>query len=322
MKKETLVGILGTIGLVFSLMGINWIKKGNYLNRTITITAEFDHVKGLFVSQPVRIRGSHLGGVTRVYKKEGSEKILVEMKMEPGVKIPKNAVAVLQGSLVNFAPPEIYLKFDGACSGEDCLQGDETIRGRNMDIEDFMDPETLNQADPILAKLGNVDSVYAMLDEWTATSAEANKQLKSLDRQINSTLKNATSTTKTVKDNSGNIEKLITQINSIAVNVQKQDIGKTLASVDASLVSIDKILASTNIQIDSVNVMLDKANTQVEQIKQNPNFQKLVNDASVPAKLFEQIEKLHCVLIDFKENPRRYLKLGKKNKYNQIRPCE
>ena len=321
-NKEIRAGFWGIISIALLLIGANWMKKKYYLNSTFTLTAEFNSIKGLLINQTVNIRGYELGHVTKIYKKENSEKIYVDINMYPNTRVPKNAVAVLQGSLVRFSPPQIYLKFGGSCADPSCfLEDGAMIKGRNTELQDWINPSLLARADPILQKLGNVDSVYRMLDEWMATSERADDELKSLDKAVNLTLGNASKTTKEVQARGERLTKLIQVIDKTIVDLQKQAGGKIMNSISFSLDSIKKAISSADTQIESINAILNQANLQVEQLRKNPRFQMLVDDRSIPEKLAEQIEKLHCTLIDFRENPSRYLKLGKKNKFNQIQAC-
>lgn len=88
--KLIAVGIVGVVAAVV-VAAVGWSMLRSRLN-TITITAQFDNVAGLFVSNNVNVLGMRVGRVTNIRQKQGY--VEVDFTVDKDVKIPADAQAV------------------------------------------------------------------------------------------------------------------------------------------------------------------------------------------------------------------------------------
>ena len=147
MRNEVKIGILGVIATVLLIWGYNFLQGKNILSSDIVVEAEFSSVDGLNIAAPVTILGYKVGAVTNIMPSADYSKVVVEMNIVHGTKVPKDAVAVIvQPSLMG--GKEISLRFVGDCGGN-CIETGGKLRG---DVSGMIDG-VLEVADPYLGKI-------------------------------------------------------------------------------------------------------------------------------------------------------------------------
>lgn len=91
---ETAVGVFVVVG--FACFAFIAIKLGNLeimKTNNYSLTARFDTVTGLRLGAPVEIAGVKVGTVDNVHLDEKKFEAVLEMRIEPYIKLPKDTIA-------------------------------------------------------------------------------------------------------------------------------------------------------------------------------------------------------------------------------------
>lgn len=320
MNRETIVGIVGLTIIASFLITIDTLRRKNYLTRDILLYAKFESVGNLLPTQPVRINGNDVGKVLRIFKHNEADKwIIVEAKIEKGTQIPKNAVAyVLDGSGIGLSAGELNIEYSGVCDGDACVQRGDTIKGRGKLYTDIMSASTIAAIDPIVAKLGNMDSITLMIEGMRKTMDNANRSLLKLSPDMRKMLVDAKNTTGGFAGQNQKISALLDSLSAMTGHIKGQDFGKVVKDAHTSISKIGNQIAGLEPTLQKADGAVAKINTSLDKLMENAQFKKLMNDPASVDSLQAQIRKIDVLLEDIRINPKKYLKLGKKGNIKEV----
>ncbi|MEM1123658.1 MAG: MlaD family protein [Bacteroidota bacterium] len=331
MTNETKVGLLAVITIVMSVLGYNFLKGINLVNAPKIIYADYDNVASLPVSAPVIINGLQVGVVKDMYFKEDLQTIRVAMNIEKDFLIPRDAEAVITSTSI-MGGSAIILKYSGVCSGNDCVQNEEVIRGRVASaIEAFLgEPEELDPyfknlkanvgpiTDSIKASLTDPNSddaisksirdIAVVLENLKTATANLNQMVIANSQQLNGTLKNAQALTDNLNENEAKINGILANADSLTGNLAELRLEKTLNQATQAMQGLESTMASADKAVGQLNQLLEKINRGEGAIGKLLNDEQVVDDFSTLAV------RLDSFLTDFQERPYRYVPLMSKRK--------
>ena len=121
-KIETIVGIFVVIGLIS--IGYMTVRLGNvsfFGDNTYKLTARFNSVTGLRIGHQVDIFGIQVGRISRIEMDQESQRAVVEIRIQKGIKIYDDAIASIktEGLL-----GDSYLSIDPGGAGDLLKDGD------------------------------------------------------------------------------------------------------------------------------------------------------------------------------------------------------
>lgn len=319
MRNEVKIGILGTVTAVLLFWGYNFLQGKNVFSSDIVANAVFSSVDGLNIAAPVTINGYKVGAVTNITPSEDYSKVIVEMNIKNGTKVPLNARALLvQPSLMG--GKEISLKFVGNC-GENCLESGGTLDGNVSGMIDGI----LEVADPYLGKIDTILGAVAKLSmddnkQLNATFKElqgvvtnvkvltdlVNNLLVSSSVNISVALSNLNKITENIKDNNGEITGMLQNINTITKQVKDADLEKTIASAKDALDNINKVINSLDGTLGKADKMIGNIDKITDFENQDGLVAALFNDKNFKGDVDEAIENLNLLLQDIRLHPERY----------------
>ncbi|HVF97220.1 MAG TPA: MlaD family protein, partial [Flavisolibacter sp.] len=92
--NEVKVGVLAIAAIIVLIIGFNFLKGSSVFSKPFTLYARFPEIGTLEKSNQVKINGLNVGTVY-TYKAADQEvnSILVELRIDKGIAIPKNSVA-------------------------------------------------------------------------------------------------------------------------------------------------------------------------------------------------------------------------------------
>jgi phospholipid/cholesterol/gamma-HCH transport system substrate-binding protein len=93
-RDEVLVGLLLTVALLIGIGGTIWLVRGGF-RRGYSLYSTFRWGENLKVGQPVRLAGVQVGYVGDVQLRDNGT-LVVDMKIDNGRKVPRNARAVVE----------------------------------------------------------------------------------------------------------------------------------------------------------------------------------------------------------------------------------
>jgi len=318
-RNEVKIGILGVIATVLLIWGYNFLQGKNIFSSDLVVTAEFTSVDGLNIAAPVTILGYKVGAVTNISPSADYSKVVVEINIVDGTKIPKDARAVLvQPSLMG--GKELSLKFVGDC-GSNCLETGGVLKG---DVSGLIDG-VLEVADPYLGKIDTILGAVSKL------SVDENKQLGSTFKELQAVvsnvkvltdlvnnllvsssvnisvaLSNLKAITGNIKDSNGEITGMLQNINTITTQVKDADLEATIGSAKGALDEIKEVISGLENTLGKANSLLDNIGKITNFEDQDGLIATLFNDKDFKGDINEVVDNLNRLLQDIRIHPERY----------------
>ncbi|MFT3844560.1 MAG: MlaD family protein [Lacibacter sp.] len=314
-SNETKVGALTVIAVTLLVLGYNFLKGKSLINKSDVVYARFSDVGPLEISNMVKIKGVRIGNVYKIQPadKDVSE-VIVTITMTEDVNIPKNSVAVINGSLTGSASINII----PGNAASFIQYGDTLISEKNPDliskVMENIDPVMANikhAVDSLKLVLGNLNSLFDENTKANIKSAVANLNtssahlsvlLNTKDGALAKTLNNAQTFTGNLNTNN---EKLNATIENLKITSQK-----------LSEVQIKETVTNLNNTITQLQAILQKAN------KGDGSLGMLINDPKLYNNLQNTSRSLNILLDDLKVHPKRYINIsvfGKKDKSEPLK---
>jgi len=313
MKKipnEVKVGAIAIATILVFIWLYNFLKGKDLFSTTNHYYAFYNQINGLAESSPVEINGYKVGVVQAIdFLNDGSGKLLVEMSVSKGFKLPKKTVAdVTSASLI--AGMKIKLVFG---SGPGYYQNGDTIPG-------VLTESIVNQ---LGSELGPIkDKLIGIIDQLDTTLMGINKILTpEMSRNLNGTISNLNHFSKNLDDVLGSKE---ADLKSMLTNLSKfsrtlSDNSDKLGSTLSNLKTISDTLAAADLYttINNLKSTLERTTKLMDGLNKGKGTagQLLTND-SLYINLNNGIASLDLLLKDVKANPKRYVHFslfGKKN---------
>lgn len=313
MKKisnEVKVGVTTILTIIVFIWLYNFLKGKDFFSNSAYYYTVYDKIGGLAESSPVEINGYKVGVVQSIdFVNPESGRLLVSFSVSKDFKLPKNTyaeivpVSLLGGMKVQF----VY------GNGPGIYEDGDTIPGRlAASVMDKVETELLPLKDKISNLLIVLDSVITSVDDLmdpefrkniASTVAHLNGTTESLDnilssreKELKATLDNVNKFTKMLSDNSASMGKTFDNLEAITDTLAAADIYTSVSKLKESL-------EKTSILIDNLNNGKGSAG------------QFMTND-TLYTNLTNSLESLNVLLLDMKENPKRYVHFslfGKKN---------
>ncbi|MDR1003387.1 MAG: MlaD family protein [Prevotellaceae bacterium] len=294
LTKEVRIGIAGVMALCVLIYGINYLKGIHLFKPTSYFYVAFSNIGGLTKSSPVFADGYRVGLVSDIiYDYEQSGKVMVEIDVDPELRIPKGSTAELTSELMGTMKLNLLLANNPR---ERCAIGD-TIQGNVENGLMEKVAQIVPQVEKLLPKMDSIlTSLNTLLADPTIPQSLHSLQntlanLESGSRQLNvlmtRDIPQLTSKLNTVGDN----------FVTISNNLKQTDYAALLANVDVTLNNIKSITEQLNRKDNSLGLLL--------------------NDPTLYENLTETTANAATLLEDLKTNPKRYVHFslfGKKNK--------
>lgn len=317
LSNETKVGVLAIVSIVVLILGFNFLKGKSLFHKTPTLFAEFDNIGSLEKSNRVKINGLAIGTVyTMVPKDKEVNKIIVELHLDEGIKIPKNSVAFIDGPLVGGA-------FINITTGNS-----PTYFANNDTITTKLDKSLISDLKAQLTP--TITRVNETLDSLKITIGSMNEVFdpntkNNLRTLITNLTLSAGNLQQMLNAQTGMLAHSLANINSITENLAKNNdaISSSIRNVE---VTTSK-LANTNIQgtVAALQATINELKTTISSFNTNKGtLGLLMNDRVLYDRLDNMTQRLNStalsaeiLLDDVRVHPKRYVNIsvfGSKNK--------
>lgn len=302
--KEVKVGVLAIVSIVIFYFGFNYLKGIEFFDPTNEYYAVYKEVDGLTVSNPVLLSGLSVGRVSRIeILQEENNKLKVFFEVREDITLGKESVAMLASDLLG--SQTIVIKRNKVT--EVLPEGSE-IQG---DVELALTEQIQQQAYPVL------------------------QTLDSVGKHLNGILSN-------IDQNEKNINEILVNVKNATEGVAK--IAEKEATINAVIYDLKKISGALANEEDGLKALLSKANGVADSINSlqlsalvnrldstlgtvNATFvamqdgegtvDKLLNNDSLYNNLNQTLVDLDQLLIDMKDQPKKYVHFslfGRKDK--------
>ncbi|NDV79854.1 MlaD family protein [Dysgonomonas sp. 511] len=282
-SKEVKIGVAFIIAIFLLYYGISFLKGVNIFKASNTYTVLFDDVSGLSQSAPVTLNGFQVGLVSSMHLDEKTNKVIVLLNMDKGVKIPKGTKVSLDVSILGSAT----ILFELNPYTQEYYTSSDTIIGIKkkgmMDAADKMLPQVENlipKLDSILTGVQNLVNNPALtetminVNQITGDIARSTRQLNAMMAALN----------KDVPQITGNLNQMSSDLSGVSKQLTQMDISATFNSIDSTMKNLNTLSNQINSKEgslgllindtslhDSLNSVLNNASTLLEDIRKNPS---------------------------------------------------
>jgi phospholipid/cholesterol/gamma-HCH transport system substrate-binding protein len=309
-SNETKVGILAAIAITLLILGFNFLKGKNLLERKDTIYAVFPKVEALGPSDPIKINGLQVGLVADLEEKDANMTgVVVALHITKKINIPENSYAVIMANPLGTSTLNIVLGTSTNYIKEGDTLSTRASGGIIEDLKGTLTPTvdrvngTLKSLDSLVEQVGVVldPKTKSNLQQVIANLATASNSLTTLMNTQNgalaATLNNLSSFTGNLKNNNDSINRIIGNVDVMTQKFAALDLEETLSKLQAA--------------VDNLNVTLNKVN------KGEGTLGLLMNDPKLYNNLNSTTNSLNILLQDVRLHPKRYVNVsvfGKKDK--------
>jgi phospholipid/cholesterol/gamma-HCH transport system substrate-binding protein len=308
LSREVKTAILVISGIVFLIIGINYLKGINVFEPKNEFYTEFDY-NALTSSSPVTIKGNSVGKINSIKYDFDTGKTRVAFTIDKGLKFSKDSkmrlyeMGLMGGNGIAIIPAEGgALAENGDFLASEVEEGlVKSLTSNFSGLSSGLD-DTLKSADSLLMNLNNLveDDSDKGLKNAIAEFNSTIKAFKSLSNSFNALIaKNDEGLTAVIS----NFNKVSEDLTVLSSDLKDADISKTVNDLDQTLLNVNSLLSG-----------LDNG---------EGTLGKLLNDDDLYNNLEVASQQLQELLQDFKLNPQRYIKVsvfGKKDKSGYIKP--
>jgi len=290
-SKEVKVGFFSLLAIALLIWGYNFLKGTNILYKSKTIYTVYPSVAGLAKSSPVLVNGYQIGVVETIYfHPNNSGRIVVEMVFsETDFLIPNNSIASLI-SMDFLGSKAIAIKL--GTSSTNLLSGDTLIADLEKSMLDDVSDQILPLKDKAEKLMISLDKTLALLD---VVLKDVDDVLSNKNKQrFAEALTNLNTTIIAYKGVADGIDQSMKTLQPTLKNFKT--FSDSLAVLD-----MNNTLKKAQSTFDNMSAIMAKIN------QGEGSMGKLINNDSLYLNLEAATKDLDKLLIDMKENPKRYV---------------
>ncbi|GBU08506.1 mammalian cell entry protein [Bacteroidales bacterium] len=283
--KEAKIGLIAIISLFILYFGINYLKGVNLFKPTNHYYVKFDNVAELQKSAPIYIEGFKVGIVNDIlYDYSNANKIVVLISLDKSMKITSGSYVEKTTGFTTGASLHIVMNKYVSTN----IQVGDTIDGSSKaGMMDIVADDLMPKVQDLLPKIDSILTGLASIVNHPALTM-------SLDH---------------IERTGYNLEKSSQQLSIM----MSSDI--PLIMTDFRKISSDFSLISANMREIDLNQTVDKLNASLENVQNmsekfgssDNNVGLLLNDRLLYDNLTATTENAANLLLDFKQNPKRYV---------------
>ena len=286
------------------VFGFNFLKGTSILDKQKTIYAIYNEVDGLMVGASVSVNGLAIGNVISLDFLPKSTKVLVTLKVKDKLRFSPNSTATLyETGLIGGIAIAIEPVFE---TGNIVKSGDTLKSVIRPGLTELINEQIQPLQKNLQSILVSVDSLFigvtnimnqdsqnnlkVALDEMTSAISSINTSAKILENTIRT---NESSINNSIK----NIEGVSSNIQKITDSLTESNLNQTISSLEKSIKGINKAVEDLNSDSSSLGLLIRK-----------DEFYNTLNSS---------VNDLNKLLIDLKNNPKRYVHFsifGRKDK--------
>lgn len=293
LTKEVKIAIVGIVSIAILFMGLHFLKGVNIFQSSNTYYIMFSDIKGLAKSGAVHANGFKIGSVRDiVYDYDNPGRVLVEISVDQNMCLPYGTKGKLVSEILGGSELHLVL-------GDDVEHN--YVPGDTLGCD-----ETAGIIDQAASYIPMVEQIIIKVDSLLTT-------LNTLasDPNLTGVIADAKDITANLNDGSREFKDILD--NDIPQLADKMNqIGDNVATFTGNLNEIE--LVETFARLDTV---LSNLQLMTETLKDNTGtLGLLLNDTTLYENLSLTMGSANNLLIDLKENPKRYVHFslfGRKN---------
>ncbi|MBO7160915.1 MAG: MCE family protein [Paludibacteraceae bacterium] len=285
LSREVKIGIVVIIAIGMLYFGLNYLKGINIFQPTSYFYAQYERVDGIVPTTPVMINGYQVGHVSEIvfdYTKEAPITLLITVD---------NKLVVPQGTVA-----EVY---------DTGLMGDKAIQLKLGKSKELMQPGDTLKTSVQGGLMGAVtealiEPIKAMMPQLDSTLNAVKNIVQS--QQIQAIMTNTANATQSLQNASARLDAMM--VNDIQVAIK--DIRNIAANFSTVSNEISAVQWDSTLQnVESIVANLERVTNQVKST--DNSLGALLNDKELYQNLDSTVQSANALLIDLKENPKRYV---------------
>ncbi|GAB3334235.1 MlaD family protein [Marivirga atlantica] len=302
--KEIKIAVLAITSLVIFYIGFNYLKGVEFFDPTNEYYAIYDELNGLTTSNPVLLSGLSVGRVSEIeILQEQNNKVKVYFEVREDITLGTETVALLSTDLLG--SQKIVIQRNKV---SEVLKEGSQVKGN---VEQSLTAQIQAQAYPVLKTLDsvghhlngileNIDQNEQRINAILADVQEATHAIAGISQreaQIKSMLDDFKKISSALANEKEGLKATLAKTNGILDSVNNIEMSKLVNNLDSTIQNMNKVLASMNDGEGTVD--------------------KLLSSDSLYNNLNKTMEDLDKLLIDFREQPKRYVHFslfGRKDK--------
>lgn len=313
--NETKVGILAAFSIALLIIGYNFLKGNAIFSNETVLYARYSRVDGLNVSKPVLINGYQIGRVDKL-QLQNDGTILATLKIKGKYEIPTNSIARLESTDLLGSKAIVMALGNGKIYAKD---GDTLNANVEKNLMEAVQPVQkkaeliIDKMDSILTSVNTImnpdfqknvnksfNSIAATLGSLENTSKKVDHLVGSEANRISAILANVEAISSNFKNNNQQINAIMTNLHSVTDQVAAANFKQTVDNANKAMLELQGVVSKINNGTGSLGL--------------------LINDTKMYDNLNNASKNLDNLLIDVKENPKRYVHFsvfgggGKKDK--------
>lgn len=309
-SNEVKVGLLAIAAIVILVIGFNFLKGQSVFNKPFVLYARFPDIGSLEKSNQIKINGLNVGAVHNFAPADKEvNSIIVELHVDKGIAIPRNSVALIDGSVLGSA----YINIEKG-PGNTYLKSGDTISTRadmsllsNLQAQVAPTLTRLNETfDSLKLVIGGLNSIFdpgtknnlrEMIANLTLSSAEL-KML--LDAQ-----------TGALAQSMGNINTITSNLarNNDVINSSLRNVEVTTSRLANS--NIEGVVSALQSTIGELQGTIGRFNTNTGTLGLLMNDRQLYDRlGSVSSRLDKVALSAEILFDDIRLHPKRYVNIS------------
>jgi phospholipid/cholesterol/gamma-HCH transport system substrate-binding protein len=309
-SNETKIGALTAIAITLLILGFNFLKGKNLIEKKATLYIAFTKVNGLNMADVIKINGLKVGGVEDMQETDVNlSGIVVAFHLTRIINIPEDSYAQVVTNPLGSSHIELIMgKSKNYVKDGDTLRSKET-KGIIEDLQAQLAPtidnlnKTLAALEETVKRVGNItdeeakQNIGKTLKELAIATDQINKMLTPGKGSIAKSVENVSDISGNIKKNNDSITMIIGNLTKISRDLSGAEIGATVQSLETAATQLNKILNGINEGKGSLG--------------------KLTKDEALYKNLTSTSNSLNILLQDLRLHPKRYVQVsvfGKKDK--------
>ena len=313
-SNETKIGALTAIAITLLILGFNFLKGKNLIEKKATIYIAFEKVNGLNMADMIKINGLKVGGVEDMQETDADlSGIIVAFHLTRAINIPNDSYAQVVTNPLGSSFIELVMgKSTTFVKDGDTLKSVQT-KGLVQDLQDKLEPtienlnKTLASLEETVKRVGNVfdeeakQNIGKTLKELAFATDQINSMLAPGKGSIAKSIDNIAGISGNLKNNNDSINMMIGNLTKVSRDISNAEIGTTIKQLEIASVNLNQILN---------NIKEGKG-----------SLGKLTKDETLYNNLTSTSNSLNILLQDLRLHPKRYVQVsvfGKKDKTSPL----
>jgi len=281
--REVKVGIMAVVAIFILYFGINFLKGIDIFKTVNYFYGKYENIDGLVPSSPVLIKGYKVGQVEEV-KYDFTKQIpfTVKISIEKSIALPRDTkIELFDNGLLGGKAIQLILT---PSLSDDCYKNGDTIVSQvGAGLLAQLSGEIMPKIDSLIAaatgKINSLDteSLNSSLASFKTITGNLEHSSQKLDKMMQYDIPKMLA----------NVNSMTGNLNNVSENLKKIDFEQTFASIDST--------------ISNLKLLTDKINSD------NGSLGLLLNDKTLYDNLNNTVNSADKLLIDLKQNPKRYV---------------